>query len=70
MASMCGPVMVTLTGLRVSADTVLNSSTSPRSILSAMRARQVAAGWNTLGSCGVIGFGRVLPWNAGIFCQK
>ena len=36
--------MVILTGLRVSADTVLNSSTSPRSTLSAMRARQVAAG--------------------------
>src|SRR5215207_3195254 len=67
---MCGPVMVILTGFFVSAETMRNSSTSPRSMLSPMRSRQVAAGWKTFGSCGVIGFGRVLPWNAGIFCQK
>jgi hypothetical protein len=67
---MCGPVMVTLTGLRVSAETDLNSSTSPRSVVSSILPLQVAAGWKTSGSCLVIGFGRVAPWNAGIFCQK
>src|ERR1700723_2796215 len=41
---MCGPVMVILTGRAVKADTVLNSSTRPRSILSRMRSLQVAAG--------------------------
>ena len=35
-----------------------------------MAVRQVAAGWNTSGSCCVMGLGRVAPWNAGIFCQK
>ena len=58
---MCGPVIVIFTGLLVSADTVLNSSSSPRSMVSLIRSLQVAAGWKTFGSWGVIGFGRVLP---------
>ena len=34
---MCGPVMVTLTGRLVSAETVSNSSTRPRSTVSVMQ---------------------------------
>jgi hypothetical protein len=54
---------------RAKADTIRNSSTKPRSVVSAIAARQIA-GWKMLGSCLLIGFGRVIPWNAGIFCQK
>src|SRR6267378_1531032 len=62
--------MVIFTGLRAKPEMVRNSSTSPRSVVSAIGPWHVAAGCVTFGSCFVIGFGRVTPWNAGIFCQK
>ena len=39
-------------------------------MVSRIAPRQVAAGWKTSGSCGVIALGFVLPWKAPIFCQK
>ncbi len=68
---MCGPVIVILTGLprqrrhrlelvdQAEIDIVVDAAVAGRGRMEDVRDR-----------AGVIGFGRVLPWKAGIFCQK
>ena len=62
--------MVILTGLLAKAETILNSSTRPKSSIVGYRPSADRGGMENIRIVLRDRFGRVSPWKEGIFCQK